>query len=79
MNICFPSAVVCHLISNLTVSVNATRLIAHAAVNTSSNCQANSAWIGVYASTPPARAGLLTFEHQGCEQFEDEKTVTEEG
>ncbi len=24
------------------------------------------------------RAGLLTFEHQGCEQFEYDETITEE-
>ena len=34
---------------------------------------------GVCSNPASPRAGLLTFEHQGCEQFEDEdnETITE--
>lgn len=33
---------------------------------------------GVCVNPASPRAGLLTFEHQGCEQFEDSETVSEE-
>lgn len=33
---------------------------------------------GVCANPASPRAELLTFEHQGCEQFEDNETITEE-